>query len=359
MNTPDFGGAVTDCASLAAFDGSNLCENKDFGPKCCASCARQNDCVDSNDADVIAKLKEGFHFDFGAKDCASLLTYNGGSLCNDPEYKPYCCATCKALLPSAPPPSPPPSASPSPPPSAAPSPPPSLAPSPPPSVATTQPTVTDPPATDPPPASPSPPPSPAPSPPLTEVETTVTLTATADDTLDEDAVVQTLANDLGVDPERITLVPSFDGTLDEGAEANVTVVVKVEDNAEAEAVEKELNALDDGEKTDAFGDSFKVTAVAEVVVTAPAPSPPPAETQTCDCEDANKSDDCASTCDAIVAAVGLVGGALIAVIAVPIVVVGLIGLLVLYCCCCKGDSKQPTPTAEVEMPAAQPTESHV
>ena len=261
--------------------------------------------------------------------------------------------------PSAPPPSPPPSASPSPPPSAAPSPPPSLAPSPPPSVATTQPTVTDPPATDPPSASSSPPPSPAPSPPLTEVETTVTLTATADGTLDEDAVVQTLADDLGVDPERITLVPSFDGTLDEGAEANVTVVVKVEDDAEAEAVEKELNALDDGEKTDAFGDSFKVTAVAEVVVTAPAPSPPPAETQTCDCEDANKSDDCASTCDAIVAAVGLVGGALIAVIAVPIVVVGLIGLLVLYCCCCKGDSKQPTPTAEVEMPAAPPTESHV
>ncbi len=187
----------------------------------------------------------------------------------------------------------------------------------------------------------------------------MTLTATADGTLDEDAVVQTLADDLGVDPERITLVPSFDGTLDEGAEANVTVVVKVEDDAEAEAVEKELNALGDGEKTDAFGDSFKVTAVAEVVVTAPAPSPPPAETQTCDCEDANKSDDCASTCDAIVAAVGLVGGALIAVIAVPIVVVGLIGLLVLYCCCCKGDSKQPTPTAEVEMPAAQPTESHV
>ena len=187
----------------------------------------------------------------------------------------------------------------------------------------------------------------------------MTLTATADGTLDEDAVVQTLADDLGVDPERITLVPSFDGTLDEGAEANVTVVVKVEDDAEAEAVEKELNALDDGEKTDAFGASFKVTAVAEVVVTAPAPSPPPAETQTCDCEDANKSDDCASTCDAIVAAVGLVGGALIAVIAVPIVVVGLIGLLVLYCCCCKGDSKQPTPTAEVEMPAAPPTESHV
>ena len=49
----------------------------------------------------------------------------------------------------------------------------------------------------------------------------------------------------------------------------------------------------------------------------------------------------------------------LAVIAVPIVVVGLIGLLILYCCCCKGDLKQPTPTAEVEMPAAQPTESHV
>ena len=187
----------------------------------------------------------------------------------------------------------------------------------------------------------------------------MTLTATEDGTLDDAAAVAALAEELGVDAERITLVPSFDGTLDEGAEANVTVVVKVEDNAEAEAVEKELNALDDGEKTDAFGDSFKVTAVAEVVVTAPAPSPPLAETQTCDCEDANKSDDCASTCDAIVAAVGLVGGALIAVIAVPIVVVGLIGLLVLYCCCCKGDSKQPTPTAEVEMPAAQPTESHV
>ena len=116
MNTPDFGGAVTDCASLAAFNGNNLCDNAVYGPKCCASCARQHDCVDSPDADVIAKLKEGYHYDFGAKSCESLLTYNGGSLCNDPEYKPYCCATCKALLPSAPPPSPPPSASPSPPP---------------------------------------------------------------------------------------------------------------------------------------------------------------------------------------------------------------------------------------------------
>ena len=279
--------------------------------KCCASCARQNDCVDSNDADVIAKLTEGFHYDFGAVDCASLLTYNGGSLCKDPDYKPYCCATCKALLPSAPPPSPPPSASPSPPPSAAPSPPPSLAPSPPPSVATTQPTVTDPPATDPPSASPSPPPSPAPSPPLTEVETTVTLTATADGTLDEDAVVQTLADDLGVDPERITLVPSFDGALEAGAAAEVKVVVEVEDASAVEAVEEKLGALDGGE-TDVFGDSFEVTAVAAVVVTRPAPSPPPVDD--CDCND----DECTAACDSIGAALGLTGLTLILVIALPI-----------------------------------------
>ena len=54
-------------------------------------------CVDAPEDDVVAKLKEGFHYDFGAVNCEALLTYNGGSLCNDPEYKPYCCATCKAL----------------------------------------------------------------------------------------------------------------------------------------------------------------------------------------------------------------------------------------------------------------------
>ena len=104
----------------------------------------------------------------------------------------------------------------------------------------------------------------------------MTLTATADGTLDEDAVVQTLADDLGVDPERITLVPSFDGALEAGAAAEVKVVVEVEDASALKAVEEKLGALDDGE-TDVFGEPFEVTTVAAVVVTRPAPSPPPAD----------------------------------------------------------------------------------
>jgi hypothetical protein len=108
------------------------------------------------------------------------------------------------------------------------------------------------------------------------VETTVTLTATEDGRLDDAAAAAALAEELGVDAERITLVPSFDGALEAGAAAEVKVVVEVEDASAVEAVEEKLGALDGGE-TDVFGDSFKVTAVAAVVVTRPAPSPPPAD----------------------------------------------------------------------------------
>ena len=66
--------------------------------------------------------------------------------------------------------------------------------------------------------------------------------------------------ELGVDAERITLVPSFDGSLEAGAEAEVKVVVEVEDTAAVEAVEEKLGELVEG--TDAFGESFDVTAVA-------------------------------------------------------------------------------------------------
>ena len=51
----------------------------------------------------------------------------------------------------------------------------------------------------------------------------MTLTATEDGTLDDAAAVAALAEELGVDAERITLVPSFDGTLEAGAEAEVKV----------------------------------------------------------------------------------------------------------------------------------------
>ena len=89
------------------------------------------------------------------------------------------------------------------------------------------------------------------------VETTVTLTATEDGTFDDAAAVAALAEELGVDAERITLVPSFDGTLEAGAEAEVQVVVEVEDTAAVEAVEEKLGEM---EGTDAFGESFEVTA---------------------------------------------------------------------------------------------------
>ena len=68
---------------------------------------------------------------------------------------------------------------------------------------------------------------PATEPPVTTVETTVTLKATEDGTLDDAAAVAALAEELGVDAERITLVPSFDGTLEEGATMAVKVVVEV------------------------------------------------------------------------------------------------------------------------------------
>jgi len=178
------------------------------------------------------------------------------------------------------------------------------------------------------------------------VETTVTLTATEDGTLDDAAAVAALAEELGVDAERITLVPAFDGTLEEGATAEVKVVVEVEDATTVEAVEEKLGALDGGE-TDAFGESFEVTAVAAVVVTRPAPSPPAADT--CDCEDADASDDCKATCDIFGAGLLFAGTALIIVIAAPIggCVLLTLCIVLIVCCCCrsKGKKKAPSGTA--------------
>ena len=163
--------------------------------------------------------------------------------------------------------------------------------------------------------------------------------------LDTAAVVAALAEDLGVDAERITVVPLFD-LLDAGAEDDVKVVVEVEDVAAVEAVEEKLGALD--RETDVFGALFEVKRVAEVFVTRPAPSsPPPAEF--CDCDDAAASDECKETCDAIGGAAGIIGAALILAIVLPIVgclLVALLVALVVYCCCCKkaaaGAPAQPT-----------------
>ena len=108
----------------------------------------------------------------------------------------------------------------------------------------------------------------------------------------------------------------------------VQVVVEVEDATTVEAVEEKLGEM---KGTDAFGASFEVTAVAAVVVTRPAPpSPPPADV--CDCDDAAASDECKETCDAIGAAVGIVGAALTLVIVLPIVGCLLGALLVVFCC---------------------------
>ena len=168
----------------------------------------------------------------------------------------------------------------------------------------------------------------------------MTLTATEDGTLDDAAAVAALAEELGVDAERITLVPSFDGTLEAGAEAEGQVVVEVEDTAAVEAVEQKLGEM---EGTDAFGESFDVTAVAAVVVTRPSPSPPPADT--CDCNDENASDDCKATCDIFGAGLLLTGTVLILVIAVPIgSCVLLVCCIVLICCCCKGKGKTKAPS---------------
>ena len=208
----------------------------------------------------------------------------------------------------------------------------------------------------PPSAAPSPPP-PAAEPSVTVVETTVTLTATEDGTLDDAAAVAALAEELGVDAERITLVPSFDGTLEEGATMKVKVVVEVapEDATTAEAVEEKLNALDDGEKTDAFGESFEVTAVAAVVVTRPAPSPPPAES--CDCNDDNASDDCKAACDAIGGALLFAGTALILVIALPVggCVLLTLCIVLIVCCCCRNKEKPHQHAVDVPTPSAAGT----
>jgi hypothetical protein len=83
----------------------------------------------------------------------------------------------------------------------------------------------------------------------------------------------------------------------------------------------------------------------------PPPAPPPApEPTSCDCDDADASDECKETCDTISTAVGIVGGALIAVIVAPIagflLVVALI-VVCICCCCCKGKKAAGAP--------AQPT----
>ena len=196
----------------------------------------------------------------------------------------------------------------------------------------------------------SPPPSPPspPSPQLTVLETTVTLTATTDGTLNDAAAVAALAEELGVDAERITLFhsSSFDGTLEAGAAVEVKVVVAVEDASAVEAVEQKLGEM---EGTDAFGASFEVTAVAAVVVTRPASSSPPPAAPGCDCGDADASDDCKATCDAIGAGLLLAGTALILVIALPIGGCCLLALciVVIVCCCCRGKEKRLPETSIV------------
>ena len=167
------------------------------------------------------------------------------------------------------------------------------------------------------------------------VETTVTLTATEDGALDDAAAVAALAEELGVDAERITLVPSFDGTLEAGAEAEVKVVVEVEDGSSWQAVEAKLGALvcetNSCAETDVFGESFEVKAVAAIVVAAAVPpSPPPPS----------------------LVSQQQVNVLSIVVIVVPVVVVVGIAVLigvVLYCCCCKGKRATKAPQAEVKM----------
>ena len=169
------------------------------------------------------------------------------------------------------------------------------------------------------------------------VETTVTLKATEDGTFDDAAAVAALAEELGVDAERITLVPSFDGTLEAGAEAEVKVVVEVEDGSSWQAVEAMLGAVvcetNSCAETDVFGESFEVKAVAAIVVAGVPPSPPPLPL--------------VSQQQA-----GDVNVLSIVVIVVPVVVVVGIAVLigvVLYCCCCKGKRATKAPQAEVKM----------
>ena len=151
-------------------------------------------------------------------------------------------------------------------------------------------------------------------------------------------MVAALAEDLGVDAERITLVPSFDGTLEAGAEAEVKVVVEVEDGSSWQDVKAKLGALvcetDDCAETDVFGESFEVEAVAAIVVAAAVPPSPP-------------SPPLVSQQQA-----GDVNVLSIVVIVVPVVVVVGIAVLigvVLYCCCCKGKRATKAPQAEVKM----------
>ena len=175
------------------------------------------------------------------------------------------------------------------------------------------------------------------------VETTVTLTATEDGTLDDAAAVAALAEELGVDAERITLVPSFDGTLEAGAEAEVKVVVEVEDGSSVDwqAVKAKLGALvcetNSCAETDVFGESFEVKAVAAIVVAAAVPpSPPPPSLVSGESQQQ----------------AGDVNVLSIVVIVVPVVLVVVIAVLigvVIYLCCCKGKRATKAPQAEVKM----------
>jgi hypothetical protein len=173
------------------------------------------------------------------------------------------------------------------------------------------------------------------------VETTVTLTATEDGTFDDAAAVAALADELGVDAERITLVPSFDGTLQAGAEAEVKVVVEVEDGSSWQAVKAKLGELvcetDDCAETDVFGESFEVEAVAAIVVAAAVPpSPPPPSLVSGESQQQ----------------AGDVNVLSIVVIVVPVVLVVVIAVLigvVIYLCCCKGKRATKAPEVEVKM----------
>ena len=75
---------------------------------------------------------------------------------------------------------------------------------------------------------------------------------------------------------------------------------------------------------------------------APEPESEPEPETTCDCNDANKDASCTEVCDALTAAAGIAGTALILVIVLPIVGCLLVVLLIVLiaCCCCKKKPQQ-------------------
>ena len=74
----------------------------------------------------------------------------------------------------------------------------------------------------------------------------------------------------------------------------------------------------------------------------PEPESEPEPETTCDCNDANKDASCTEVCDALAAAAGIAGTALILVIVLPIVGCLLVILLIVLiaCCCCKKKPQQ-------------------